>query len=94
MVIPVSPDSARRPLVRSPYRRGRTDGEPMERSPDSLLSLQEAAALLGVHRLVVGRLAREGRLPGMRIGKLWRFRLDDVERHRDHQVDDGVGGSR
>jgi excisionase family DNA binding protein len=35
-------------------------------------------------RMIVG-LARSGKLPGMRIGHLWRFRVCDIEIWERHQ---------
>lgn len=43
--------------------------------PD-LVSLEEAAALLGMNRNTVYRYARAGLLPGaIKVGSLWRFSL-------------------
>jgi excisionase family DNA binding protein len=43
-------------------------------SCEPLISAERAAQLLGVHPKTVKRLAGDGLIPGMRIGKLWRFR--------------------
>jgi excisionase family DNA binding protein len=42
------------------------------------LSPEELAAILKVSRHHVVRLARQGKISSLKIGKLWRFRLNDV----------------
>lgn len=44
-----------------------------------LISAQEAARLLGMHVGSITRLARQGRIPGYKIGHLWRFDLEEVK---------------
>ena len=46
---------------------------------ERLIDSEEAAALLGVDRLTVTKLAREGKVPAVLIGKLWRFRASAIE---------------
>jgi excisionase family DNA binding protein len=41
---------------------------------EPLIDADEAAKLLEVHPKTVKRLAAEGIIPAMRIGRLWRFR--------------------
>lgn len=41
---------------------------------EPLIDADQAAELLELHPKTVKRLAAKGILPGMRIGKLWRFR--------------------
>jgi excisionase family DNA binding protein len=40
---------------------------------EPLIDAVQAAELLNVHPKTVKRLAAEGRIPAMKIGKLWRF---------------------
>jgi excisionase family DNA binding protein len=40
---------------------------------DEILTANEAAALLKVHKRTVYRLAEQGIIPGNRIGHRWRF---------------------
>lgn len=40
---------------------------------DEFLTIDEAAALLRVHPRTIAKLARNGKLPYLRLGNLWRF---------------------
>ena len=44
-----------------------------------LLTLAEAAAYLRVHRRTMGRLLRQGVVPGTKIGRQWRVRVADLD---------------
>jgi excisionase family DNA binding protein len=44
-----------------------------------LLTLAEAAAYLRVHRRTMGRLLRDGTVPGSKIGRQWRIRRADLD---------------
>ena len=46
--------------------------------PEEYLDTAEAAKVLKVSTKVVRRLAAEGRLPGVKIGREWRFRRGDL----------------
>jgi excisionase family DNA binding protein len=46
---------------------------------EPLLNCREAAELLRVHPKTVLKMARAGQLPGIRFGKLWRFRTSDLD---------------
>jgi excisionase family DNA binding protein len=49
-------------------------GEP----PQPVLTIDEVADWLGMHRNSVHRAARQGRLPARRVGKEWRFLAEAV----------------
>jgi excisionase family DNA binding protein len=53
---------------------------------EPLLSPPAAAALLGIHEKTAIRLAREGKLPAVRIGKLWHFRGSQLDAFIASQV--------
>ncbi len=40
----------------------------------------EIAKILRIHPFTVTRLARKGKLPGFKVGGIWRFRKDEFER--------------
>ncbi len=46
---------------------------------EPLLRLVEAAEVLGVHQDTLKKRAPVGEIPGMKIGKYWRFRLSDLD---------------
>jgi excisionase family DNA binding protein len=58
-------------------------------SPDStsmfepLFDSVEAARLVRIHPKTVVRMARRGQINGVRFGKLWRFRLSDLQQYVD-----------
>jgi excisionase family DNA binding protein len=57
-----------------------TQLQPAATSWEPLLTPDEAGAFLRVHEKTVIRFAREGIVPGLRLGgKLWRFRKSDLE---------------
>ena len=45
---------------------------------EPLLDSDEAAQLLKIHAKTLQRLARRGEIPGVQIGKLWRFRRSEL----------------
>ena len=47
---------------------------------EAVLDSEEAAALLKIHPKTLQRLARNGKIPGFRIGKLWGFRASALNR--------------
>jgi excisionase family DNA binding protein len=46
---------------------------------ERFLDSREAAALLQIHPKTLQRLARKGEIRAMRIGKLWLFRVSDLD---------------
>jgi excisionase family DNA binding protein len=46
---------------------------------EPLIDSEEAAALLGIHAKTLIRLARERKIPAVRLGRLWRFRTSAME---------------
>jgi len=44
------------------------------------LTPNEIAKILRIHPFTVTRLAREGKLPGFKVGGIWRFRKDQFEK--------------
>jgi excisionase family DNA binding protein len=45
---------------------------------EPLLDSDEAAQLLKIHPKTLQRIARRGEIPGVQIGKLWRFRRSEL----------------
>lgn len=44
-----------------------------------ILTVDELAKLLHLHSMTVYRLAKQGKLPGFKVGGRWRFQRDAVE---------------
>lgn len=44
-----------------------------------ILTVNQVAELLHLHPMTVYRLAKEGKLPGFKVGGRWRFRKDSME---------------
>lgn len=43
-----------------------------------ILTVSELAEHLSVHRITIYRLLKSGALPGFKIGRVWRFDLDEI----------------
>jgi len=59
-----------------------------------LLTADELADFLRVHRSTVYRLLRNGQLPALRVGSDWRFSRDLLCRHSLHIVHPSLSGNR
>ena len=54
----------------------------------------EIAGILRIHPFTVTRLAREGKLPGFKVGGIWRFRKDQFEQWINAQSTAGKNRSK
>lgn len=45
---------------------------------NELLTVQEAADLLRVHRNTIYAMIHDGRLPAFKVGRAWRIRFEDL----------------
>ena len=52
----------------------------MAEQPDDVLTIDELAAYLKIAKSTLYKLAQEGRLPGQKVGKHWRFRKVSIDR--------------
>jgi|HubBroStandDraft_1064217.scaffolds.fasta_scaffold631359_1 excisionase family DNA binding protein len=43
-----------------------------------ILTVSELADHLSVHRITIYRLLKTGSIPGFKIGRVWRFELDQI----------------
>jgi excisionase family DNA binding protein len=53
---------------------------------EPLISAEEAGRILGIHPKTVKRMAGHGTVPGMRIGKLWKFRASALDEWMRSQI--------
>jgi excisionase family DNA binding protein len=56
---------------------------------EPLLDLGQAAALLGMHWKTLETMARAHRIPGLKVGKRWRFRASALNRW----LEDGINSN-
>lgn len=52
---------------------------------EQFLTIKDVADLLSVHPMTVYRLLKQGRLPGVRLGGVWRFSRQAMERWESDQ---------
>lgn len=57
-----------------------TNVDPLTFDFEPLLDSEEAAALLKIHPKTLQKLARNGEIDAIQIGKLWRFRASALNR--------------
>jgi excisionase family DNA binding protein len=50
---------------------------------DEIMTLSEVALYLKCSRAKARYLAADGELPGVRVGRAWRFRRSDIEAYLD-----------
>jgi excisionase family DNA binding protein len=53
---------------------------------ERLLNLREAASVLEMHWKTLEGMARKGRVPALKVGKRWKFRLSSLNRWLDDQL--------
>jgi len=56
-----------------------------------IVTVKEVAAFLKLKEATVCSLASEGKMPGFKLGKSWRFDMDEVERWIAGMPRTGVG---
>jgi excisionase family DNA binding protein len=65
----------------------------MEKQDCGLLSVEEAAALLGFHPESVRRLARRGQIPAVKFGaRAWAFDREELREWRKQRDQAAKGG--
>jgi excisionase family DNA binding protein len=67
--------AALRELIREVLRESFDQWSPAPEYLDS----KQGAALVGLHPKTLAALARRGEIPGVRVGRAWRFRRRDLE---------------
>jgi excisionase family DNA binding protein len=53
---------------------------------EPLLNLTEAAEVLGMHWKTLERMARNKKVPALKVGKRWKFRLSSLNTWLDHRL--------
>jgi excisionase family DNA binding protein len=54
------------------------DSDPSRENFEPLLDSEEAAALLKIHPKTLQKMARNGEITAIQVGKLWRFRASSL----------------
>lgn len=68
----------------------------MPSEPQQVMTIDELAAYLQVAKSTLYKLAQEGKVPGQKVGKHWRFSRQVIDRWLAERQDDGnepAGGS-
>jgi excisionase family DNA binding protein len=58
----------------------------MVNSTDKVLTIRELSTYLKISKSTLYKLAQEGKVPGQKIGKHWRFHKDTIDRWLDRQA--------
>ena len=53
---------------------------------EELLDLREAASLLGMHWKTLETMARTRKIPALKVGKRWRFRVSSLNLWLEHGI--------
>jgi excisionase family DNA binding protein len=53
---------------------------------EQLLDSDEAAALLKIHPKTLQKMARNGEITGVQVGRLWRFRASVINHWLEHKM--------
>jgi len=51
--------------------------------PDTVMTIKELSKYLKISRSTLYKLAQEGKLPGQKVGRHWRFRKETIDRWLD-----------
>ena len=63
----------------------------MPSEPQQVMTIDELAAYLQVAKSTLYKLAQEGKGPGQKVGKHWRFSKDAIDRWLEHR---SAGGEK
>jgi excisionase family DNA binding protein len=55
----------------------------MRKRNDSVLTIEELASYLKIAKSTLYKLSQEGRVPGQKVGRHWRFRKETIDRWLD-----------
>ena len=59
----------------------------MQADHDQILTIEELAIYLKVSKSTLYKLVQEGKVPGQKVGRHWRFRREVIDRWLDHPSD-------
>ena len=61
-----------------------------DREFPQIMTIADVAEYLGLHELTVRRLAREGAIPALKLGRQWRIKRDLLEQWIENRSLDNV----
>ena len=64
-----------------------SEGKPMNATIEPLIDAAEAARILRLHPVTVREMAARGSIPGLKIGKAWRFRASSLDEWVTRQLE-------
>lgn len=56
----------------------------MQTDADQVFTIDDLAAYLKVSKSTLYKLAQEGKVPGQKVGRHWRFRRETIDRWLDN----------
>lgn len=59
----------------------------MQTDEDQVLTIDELATYLKVSKSTLYKLVQEGKVPGQKVGRHWRFRRETIDRWLDRTSD-------
>lgn len=65
----------------------------MSSEPQQVMTIDELAEYLQVGKSTLYKLAQEGKVPGQKVGKHWRFRKEAIDRWLDDREGASQGGT-
>lgn len=74
-----------------PARDGASPGMRADSSGDTVLTIDELAVYLKLAKSTMYKLAQEGKIPGQKVGRHWRFHKVVIDRWLGNE-DSGGGG--
>jgi PTS system nitrogen regulatory IIA component len=61
---------------------------------ETLLTSEEASRVLKIHPKVLGRKAKRGEVPALKVGKFWRYRVSALDAWIDSRLQSGSQACR
>jgi len=61
----------------------------MDKPNESVMTIDELSAYLKIAKSTLYKLAQEGKLPGQKVGRHWRFRKETIDKWLDENREVG-----
>jgi excisionase family DNA binding protein len=70
----------------APSRNSQSEQQSRFSAFEELLDLRETASLLGMHWKTLETMARARKIPALKVGKRWRFRVSSLNRWLEDEI--------